>query len=416
VKPALFEAEPMAQLTVTDKTVYPPTLKLESFTPKLDVRNVAGITVTSFSVELYANNNLVETKNFNGTLAAGQTTTVEFNAANFSVAMTYNFEYKVVSAKNNNMDIVIANNSVTTANATVLGFRENAIITDTFGFNNGNYPANFIPITDAGLSLVSRTSFPAPQPPSNVGARNTTHALWVKLNDSEQNAGKPIYLTFGEVDFNNVPNKELSFFYAYSLEMAGQTEATATTLKIESSIDWGDHWDLVEEVVLEKTPSTVPSPTSEDYFIPQSPNDYIRTTVSLADLKNKNSMLRINITPGTGGNSFWIDEISLSAASIVEPDEPCEDCGELDCDGSCASVKDKHISLNSIFPNPAKNYLTIDLKEDATVSIFTLDGIKLFEENRAEGSSNITFTVPSGTYILRTETPKGSATTKFIVE
>jgi len=83
---------------------------------------------------------------------------------------------------------------------------------------------------------------------------------------------------------------------------------------------------------------------------------------------------------------------------------------------SPTSIKDEHISLNSIFPNPAKDYLTIDLKENATVKIFTLDGIKLFEETRAEGLSNINFTVPVGTYILRTETPKGSAATKFIVE
>ena len=80
------------------------------------------------------------------------------------------------------------------------------------------------------------------------------------------------------------------------------------------------------------------------------------------------------------------------------------------------SVKDEHISLNSMFPNPAKNYLTIDLKENATVRIFTLDGVKLFEENRSEGISNINFNLPAGTYILKTETPKGSGVTKFIVE
>ena len=88
----------------------------------------------------------------------------------------------------------------------------------------------------------------------------------------------------------------------------------------------------------------------------------------------------------------------------------------LNANFNVLSIKDEHISLNSFFPNPAKDYLTIDLKENATVKIFTLDGIKLFEETRAEGLSNINFTVPVGTYILRTETPKGSAATKFIVE
>jgi hypothetical protein len=80
------------------------------------------------------------------------------------------------------------------------------------------------------------------------------------------------------------------------------------------------------------------------------------------------------------------------------------------------SITDKYVSLNSIYPNPVKNAVTIDLKESAKVTIFTIDGVKLFEENREEGQSVINMNVPSGTYILRTETPQGSATTKFVVE
>jgi len=71
-----------------------------------------------------------------------------------------------------------------------------------------------------------------------------------------------------------------------------------------------------------------------------------------------------------------------------------------------------------VFPNPAKDYLTINLEENATVRIFTVDGIKLFKENLDKGLSNITVNhFTKGTYILTTETvKKGSVSTKFIVE
>ena len=74
------------------------------------------------------------------------------------------------------------------------------------------------------------------------------------------------------------------------------------------------------------------------------------------------------------------------------------------------------VGVFSIFPNPVKDHLTIDLKEDAKVSIWTIEGDLLYDSEHIEGVSTIKLNAASGTYILRTENKNGSHTTKFVVE
>jgi len=81
-----------------------------------------------------------------------------------------------------------------------------------------------------------------------------------------------------------------------------------------------------------------------------------------------------------------------------------------------SSIKTVEDISEQIFPNPAKDYLMIDLEENATVRIFTVDGVKLLEENKSKSLSKINFNLPKGTYIISTETVKGIGVAKFIVE
>jgi hypothetical protein len=81
-----------------------------------------------------------------------------------------------------------------------------------------------------------------------------------------------------------------------------------------------------------------------------------------------------------------------------------------------SSIKTVEDISEQIFPNPAKDYLTIDLEENATVRIFTVDGVKLLEENKSKSLSKINFNLPKGTYIISIETVKGVGAAKFIVE
>ena len=397
VKMELPENYATIALTATDKSTYSSTLKLAA-TPKIEIKNDSKTAITSFDVNVYhnASNNLIATKSFNGTLGVGETTTFEFDPIQFNVPGNHFLVYKVVSPVFSKEDDYIYFYDDVTISRSMFGLLEKAIVTTTFGFNDGrSSPPNFIPTANAnGLSVINKNMvWPTnPNAYQNIGANNTTYAWYLPLHSSAGNAGRLVYFIFGEIDFHNVPNKELSFYYAYS--MAHQTTGTATTLKVESSKDWGVTWDLVENVPLERT--SAPDPAEGYYFFPQSPDHYRKATVNLNSLVNQDALLRINITCGSGGNVLFIDEISLSPLGSIEDDE--------------------YTSLNSIYPNPAKDYLTIDLKENARVVIFTLDGKKLFEEDKEEGLSNINFNVAPGTYILRTETPKGSAATKFIVE
>lgn len=80
------------------------------------------------------------------------------------------------------------------------------------------------------------------------------------------------------------------------------------------------------------------------------------------------------------------------------------------------SIKEEYVLINSIFPNPVKDNLTIDLKENAKVSIWSIDGNLLYDSEHIEGVSSIKLNASAGTYILRTENKNGSHSTKFVIE
>jgi hypothetical protein len=73
-------------------------------------------------------------------------------------------------------------------------------------------------------------------------------------------------------------------------------------------------------------------------------------------------------------------------------------------------------NINSIYPNPTKGGLTIDLKESSKVSVWSVDGNKIFEADQTEGISNINLNTTPGNYILRTEGKSGIFSTKFVIE
>ena len=107
--------------------------------------------------------------------------------------------------------------------------------------------------------------------------------------------------------------------------------------------------------------STTPDP-GNDWFKPNT-NSYIKHTVNLSSLQNKNSLLRIHVQPGTGGNALYIDDIEL-----------CEYAGI-----------DEYIDNYSITisPNPAKTTasLKFDLAKPSKMKITLNDvsGKELFE-------------------------------------
>ena len=85
-------------------------------------------------------------------------------------------------------------------------------------------------------------------------------------------------------------------------------------------------------------------------------------------------------------------------------------------DISPVSIAPEYALINSIFPNPVKDHLTIDIKESAKVSIWSLEGDLLYECEHIEGISTIKLNAVAGTYILRTANKNGSHSTKFVVE
>jgi subtilisin family serine protease len=123
-------------------------------------------------------------------------------------------------------------------------------------------------------------------------------------------------------------------------------------------------------------------------------------TLSLEELKSKSSSFTFTITNVTLSGYYWDTENSQTSASISS---------------NSFSVKSEQFSTElpmdvTIYPNPAINYITVELENDTkvgTISIYNMLGsiVKIVEINGTKKEIDIS-ELPSGSYIISVENEK----------
>jgi hypothetical protein len=123
---------------------------------------------------------------------------------------------------------------------------------------------------------------------------------------------------------------------------------SAPTIFIETSTNYGTSWEIDKFVTCEQT-ADHPENT---WYVPAS-DDYIRVNVNMTSYMGKDVLVRLSVTPGTDGNSLYLDEITFG-------EDP-------------TSVEEIETVSGEVYPNPviSKKGTSINKKHQDVLFLFS---------------------------------------------
>lgn len=321
-----FDPNLKTDLAIKDLTVKPTSFCFNTINPKIEVTNNLDQTVTSFEVSVMLNTT-EHKKTFNGTLAKGEKTTIDWGDLSFSPTGSYTVSIKGFKNVNggNLYDMESTNDGTSFSG---FGFKSKAFSSFKNGFESG-IPSNAALdlFQNPNVKVLTGTTIP-------YGAYGSKSALLFYLHNSWNVAGKPGHLLLGEADLSSYTDPGIAYYYAYSDAGYG---GTAPTITVNVSDNCGQSWTQVGSVTCQQTGTPT---TAGNLYDPKS-GEYIYVITSLSSYKGKNVLVKITGTPGTHGNALYIDDIAINSAKTL----------------SAKSVQSvPHVTLS---PNPVNQVATV---------------------------------------------------------
>jgi hypothetical protein len=318
-----FDKKYYSDLGLTNLTEEPEGIMFTSINPKCEVVNNGGNEVTSFEVTCTVDG--VEYKEtYAGSLMQDDKATIDWGEIQVTPGGT--FVMTITGFDNINdgalMDMDASNNSY---KFETMAFSEKAFGAETFGFNTAATPKNcaFDQSQNDGFYIYAT---------QKCGANNTQGAIRFALHSSWGFSGKKGIIVLGACDLSQISVPYLSFWYAYT---QGLQSGSAPTIFIETSTNYGTSWEIDKFVTCEQT-ADHPENT---WYVPAS-DDYIRVNVNMTSYMGKDVLVRLSVTPGTDGNSLYLDEITFG-------EDP-------------TSVEEIETVSGEVYPNPVISSFQID--------------------------------------------------------
>jgi len=228
------------------------------------------------------------------------------------------------------------------------------------------------------------------------------------------------------------------------------TEFTRNGGFVEISTD-GTIWQNANDLFIRNGPdcpiqfTTFAIPALQGFSGASGPNDFVDTYIDLSDFKGQNVSLKFRFGTNDGGtvndetyapdSGWFIDDIELidlvsndSEACITTTDDNECTIAPMIFDPQMVSSTQNNtiegLSL-SIFPNPADDYLALDILSEknfaAKLSIWSMDGKQVFAENHViNARQNLiqlnTSNLSPGFYIIQLLTENGLVSQKVIIQ
>ncbi|MBM2816944.1 MAG: hypothetical protein HW421_3706 [Ignavibacteria bacterium] len=312
-------------LGLRNLTVPPTELFFTKISPKAEITNNSGKTVTSFDV-FAVFNDISNKKTFSGSLANGEKTTIDWGEITCIPTGVYSIKIKGFSNINNNefFDMEGSNNKYKYSG---IGFTSKAFTEFSGGFNSTTLPPH------CAFDQSKNTAFRVVTSTSNIGALSTKGTIQFSLHSSWNLSGKPADILIGEADLSTKEEKTfLNYYYAYS---DGSRNGTAPKIIVSVSDDKGNSWvDLSTTTCIQ----TGNPPNANTYYVPTT-SQYKTISTDLSEFKESPILIRVRSIPGTDGNALYIDEITVGKATT--------------------DVKDNLQSENfSLYPNPSTDAIS----------------------------------------------------------
>lgn len=321
-----FDPNLKTDLALTDLTSKPVGFCFTTINPKIEVTNNLDQPVSTFDVSAVLNG-VEYKKTFNGMLAKGEKTVIDWGSLAFAPTGAYTVAIKGFKNVNggNLFDMEAANDG---SSFSSFGFKTKAFTSFKNGFESG-VPTNMALdlFQNPNVKVITGTTIP-------YGAYGSKSALLFYIHSSWNVAGKPGHVLLGEADLSNYTDPGIAYYYAYSDAGYG---GTAPTITVNVSDNCGQSWTQVGSVTCKETGT----PTTAGNLYDPKNGEYVYVITSLDAYKGKNVLVKITGTPGTHGNALYIDDIAINSAKTL----------------SSKNVKSvPHVTLS---PNPVNQSATI---------------------------------------------------------
>jgi hypothetical protein len=358
-----------------------------SITPSAEVTNASDQTINSFSITATVNN-VAYAKTVVQTLVAGAKTTVTWDPITLTNGGSFSYSIGAIDNILGDGDKKLFDIEMTNDGASKNGFAFKVA-----SVPNNNVWCGFETMKNTALDLtVSGQALVAASSTVNYGSWSK-NAFLVYLHESWNVAGKPVNILLGKADLNAISKPGMAYMYAYS---DGGMGGSAPTVTVNISKDCGSTWTAVSNI----TPTETGQPADATKLYIPAGGAYKMVKVDLAAYKTDEIIAKITVTPGTNGNSFFLDEISLTSFAKL-------------------GLKENVSVVNfNVYPNPANGNFTINLKafQNASYVITDISGKQVKASNLAGEETSVNCEgLNSGVYFVEVNADGAKSTQKIVI-
>lgn len=364
-----------------------------------DIENAAESEVTTLEVQMIVNGTPMTTETWEGVLAQGESTIIDFAAINVDPGATeVAFEVTAVNGlpDYNQMNQLVNSVEVFTLSDTPFA-TEHAEGFETTP--NLATPANALieASEPTRMGVVNAGFF---QEGGQIGAYGeSSKAIFVDFWNWD-NAGEQSHLIFEKLDLTEMTDAIITFDYAFA-QYAGF--ASDDRLIISVSEDCGATWTTVFN---EGGAGFTTAPALNPPFI-ASAGDWEADTIDISAYDGA-SELNVRFSAQTDwGNNLFLDNITIESGTVVSADEANKLEGKV-----------------FTYPNPATDLVFVDFtleeKSDVTVQVFDVSGkaVTTLAANVALGTGAHQLRwapQEAGLYLIRVSTPDSALTKRVTV-
>lgn len=368
-------------------------------TASAEIENASAEDVTSLEVQMIVNGSAAATETWTGTLAEGQSTTVDFATVSVDPGATeIAFEVTAVNGlpDYNQMNQLVNSVEVFTLSDTPFATEHAEGFETTPNFAT---PANSLIEASAPdrMGVVNGTYF---QMGGQIGAYGESSKVIFTNFYQWNNPGEQSHLIFDKLDLTNMTEAIITFDYAFA-QYAGFP--TNDRLIVSVSEDCGATWTTVYN---EGGASFATTGASEPFFIAGS-GDWAADTIDLSAYDGA-AELNVRFSAQTDwGNNLFLDNISVESGMVVSADEANKLEGKV-----------------FTYPNPATDLVYVDFtleeKSDVTVEVFDISGkavtTLLANAGLGTGAHQVKWNPrEAGLYLIRVSTADSALTKRVTV-
>jgi len=366
-----------------------------SVTPEVLLRNLGQSTLNSVTINYHLDNGPVRTFQWTGSLKTGEIALVKLPA---------------IQAKDGSQHITAY---VTNPNGNADQRTFNDKWSDVFVISRVGEKINFAETFDAGLyppsnkwKIENDDRCESWSPVSNIVGADGQITSATFLNYYEYNArGTKDGLVLPLINLNNAESPVLQFDVAYS-----QTDNSNDRLEVFVSSDCGSTYEKIYDKAGAELATTSPA---ADAFYPTAANHWRRESISLANYRSGQVLIRIVGTNAYGDNIF-VDNVFVGTAAAATVNNAIT-----------AIETEQGLRMSRVYPNPSNGVFEVDFISQNTgkveARLINANGAVTFTKAMVaqKGTNRMEISaagLAKGVYFLLLQTEGGMVKEKVVIK